>query len=259
MTAPAASKKFAEEADHAFQGYAAPWAIIGRSDVALGQFAAAIRAFDMAQAIDARSLEDPSTLHDFAHSLLIAGRVFESQAAYRRLVPRVDLLGTAEERVEALLEAAHVTMWVRGATAAAPRDTMNLDEAVAYLREARRLPRTHFAADVLLSLALVLDRSGAHTEEESALQEAMQLEIPAHPARTYVAASEDRTALEALAQEAQKLPAARATWEAFLRGPGGNGFWAAAARAHLERARRRSVSAVVRSVSPSVQEGPKEP
>src|SRR4029079_4440012 len=161
---------------------------------------------------------------------------------YRALVPRVDLLGTGERRVSVLLEAAHVSMAAEGAgTATPPADIgkkiqrSKLDEAVAYLREARQRPATQLSGDVLLSLVLVLDRKGDHEQADAALTEAQRTSARTRPGTLdYLAAPEDAGALAALAAEETDRAAAQKAWEAYLAGAGGKGPWAAAARARLD-------------------------
>lgn len=244
-TSPKDAKKAAEEADKALPGHAAPVVVIARAALALGAVDEAAREFARARAIDPRSLEDPKAMLDHARVLAKTGRRDEAIAVYRALVPRVDLLGSTDARVGVLLEAAHLSMAADAAGGApllpadlgkpkgAPRP--RLDEAVAYLREARGYPPSQLTGDVLLSLSLVLDRSGARDEADATLLEARQAGAKIKgEALGYLAVSEDRAALEALAAEAGDRAAAQKAWEAYLAGPGGKGAWAAAAKARLD-------------------------
>ncbi|WP_437714165.1 hypothetical protein WMF45_49025 [Sorangium sp. So ce448] len=280
-----AARESARLADQLLPGHAAPQVLLARAALALGSPEDAARAFERARSVDPRSVEDPQTMHDLARSLARTGKRGEAIAIYRALVPRIDLLGTADQRALVLLEAAHLSMATAGAAsvadasgrppagahgeAAARRD---LDEAIAYLREARLRAQTQLARDVTLSLALALDRSGDKAQADAALEgEATALE-PARPRgegargraenqsagaaarertaddlasaaarlRTveYLAVPEDRLALEALALERAMTAAAIARWEAYLSGAGGQGPWAPAARARLDALRR---------------------
>jgi tetratricopeptide (TPR) repeat protein len=248
-TAPDAAKKAAEEADKALPGHAAPLVVIARAALARGAASEAEDTFKRARAIDPRSVEDPSTMHDLARALKKGGKRDEALGVYRALVPRVDLLGTADRRVLVLLEAAHLSMAVEGVggaggTLALPSDLgkpkpaagkAKLDEAIAYLREARQRPATALAGDVLLSLALALDRAGSREEADATLAEAKSSGAQvSRGALDYLATPEDRAALEAMAGEAGDRAAAIKAWEAYLAGPGGKGPWAAAAKARLE-------------------------
>lgn len=246
-TMPQDAKKAAEQAEAALPGHAAPQVVIARASLALGSLDAAAKAFAAARAIDPRSVEDPGTLHDLARVLARTGKREEGLAVYRALVPRVDLLGTTDRRVSVLLEAAHLSMAVEGAgglptvadlakpKGSAPAAKPRLDEAIAYLREARLHPPTQQSGDVLLSLVLALDRVGARDEADATLAEAQRTGVKLRAeALEYVAVPEDRDALAALAAEGSDRAAAQKAWEAFLAGPGGKGPWAAAAKARLD-------------------------
>jgi tetratricopeptide (TPR) repeat protein len=238
---PDAAKESAELAEKALPGRASPAVILARASLALGSVDAAAKSFAVARAIDPRSLEDPSTMHDFARVLVKTGKISDAITVYRALVPRIDLLATADKRISVLLEAAHVSMAVEGA--AGPEKSgsgdkpseRRLDEAAAYLREARQRPATQFTGDVLLSLVLALDRGGDRELAEAALADAHRLTAKTRAGvLDYLAAPEDKLALDALSLEGSDRGAAIKSWEAFLAGPGGKGPWAAAARARLD-------------------------
>ncbi|XXY44280.1 hypothetical protein WME91_30170 [Sorangium sp. So ce269] len=279
---PEAARESARVADQILPGHAAPQVLLARAALALGSAEDAARAFDRARRIDPRSVEDPHTLHDLARSLARTGKRDEAIAMYRALVPRIDLLGTADHRALVLLEAAHLSMAAAGAgaptAAGAPGAgaRADLDEAIAYLREARQRAQTQLARDVTLSLALALDRAGDKAQADAALEgeaagaapEAARTRAEAAAARAraadqhagaaerehaadhlasaaarlrtvdYLAVPEDRLALEALALERTTAAAAIARWEAYLTGAGGQGPWAAAARARLDALRK---------------------
>lgn len=245
---PEAARASARLADKALPGRAAPAVILARAALVLGAPGDAVSEFARARAVDPRSVEDPSTMHDLARALQKTGKREDALAAYRALVPRIDLLGTLDRRVSVLLEAAHASMAAvagtpggeGGEAAAQPaakggaeRAGARLDEAIAYLREARQRPPTQLSGDVLLSLVLVLDRSGNRAQADAALGDAVETSARA---RTfdYLAAEEDRLALEALAIERSDPGGAVERWEAFLAGAGGKGPWAGAGRARLD-------------------------
>ncbi|WP_437306493.1 hypothetical protein [Sorangium sp. So ce388] len=284
---PEAARESARVADQILPGHAAPQVLLARAALALGSAEDAARAFDRARRIDPRSVEDPHTLHDLARSLARTGKRDEAIAMYRALVPRIDLLGTADHRALVLLEAAHLSMAAAGAGATTAAATTaagapgagaraDLDEAIAYLREARQRAQTQLARDVTLSLALALDRAGDKAQADAALEgeaagaapEAARTRAEAAAARAraadqhagaaarehaddhlasaaarlrtvdYLAVPEDRLALEALALERTTAAAAIARWEAYLAGAGDQGPWAAAARARLDALRK---------------------
>lgn len=246
---PDAAGKAAEEADRALPGRAAPVVIRARAALAAGALDDAAKAFAAARRIDPRSVEDPSTMRDLARVLARTGKRDEALVVYRSLVPRVDLLSTADQRILVLLEAAHLSMALEGASGALPKTSElakpkgpprpRLDEALAYLREARQRRPSRLASDVLLSLALAQDRAGARDDVDATLLEA-RAEASKAGARVRaeslddVAVPEDRVALEALAAEGTDRAAAQKAWETFLAGPGGKGPWAAAAKARLD-------------------------
>jgi len=233
---PKAALASAKEADAALPGRAAPRVLLARAAFAQGKIDDAAKDFEAARTLDARSVEDPPTMHDFAQVLRKTGKLDDAVVVYRALVPRIDLLAPADRRIAVLLEAAHVSMAVAAkASTATPGSKPSLDEAIAYLREARQRPPTALANDVLVSLALALDRSGDRVQADAVLAEA---HAPASDGRTapdYLVASEDKLCLDALLAapaDAAKL------WEQFLSGPGGKGVWAAAARTRLEIAKK---------------------
>lgn len=254
---PEAARAAAVEAEQALPGHAAPAVVIARAELALGSLEPAAQAFEKARAIEPRSVEDPGTMHDLARVLARTGKRDEALAVYRALVPRIDLLGTPDRRVSVLIEAAHVSMAAEAAgTATLPAEVGKksaagkLDEAAAYLREARQRPATALAGDVLLSLALVLDRAGEREQAEAALAEAQRSgftdRLRSTAARAsgpdYRAAPEDTIALQALAAEGSDRAEAQKAWEAFLAGPGGKGAWAGAAKARLDALKKGGVA-----------------
>ncbi|WP_156339263.1 hypothetical protein [Chondromyces crocatus] len=297
---PEAAREAAKLAEEALPGRAAPLVVLARVALALGAPAEAARDFSRARAIDPRSVEDPSTMHDLARTLRLDGKRDESLAIYRALVPRIDLLGSLDRRVAALLEAAHVAMAVAAApatptespasanpsaaktpaagapspsppaAATAPATSASgaarpesqgrapLDEAAAYLREARLRPPTQLTGDVLLSLALVLDRSGDATQAEAALDSAA--EASARPrASGYLVVDDDRLALEALSLERTDPGGAAEKWHAFLATPSGKGPWAAAAQARLAALPRGAAAARRQGASAPPRQGAKQP
>ncbi|WP_438026064.1 hypothetical protein [Sorangium sp. So ce233] len=177
---PEAARDSARLADQILPGHAAPQVLLARAALALGSTEDAARAFDRARHIDPRSVEDPHTLHDLARSLARTGKRDEALATYRALVPRIDLLGTADQRALVLLEAAHLSMAAAGAAAGGAATPpagargegarADLDEAIAYLREARHRSQSQLARDVTLSLALALDRAGDRAQADAALE-----------------------------------------------------------------------------------------
>ncbi len=245
---PAAAKTAAEGAEKVLPGHAAPRVLLARAALALGKVDDAAREFEAARAKDPRSVEDPPTMHDLAEVLRKTGKLEDALAVYRALVPRIDLLGSADRRVAVLLEAAHVSMAVAALRAAgsssssavdAPSPEAKrapLDEAAAYLREARQRPPSALSGDVLLSLVLVLDRNGDRVQADAALADARASGVRLRSGGpSYLAVAEDKACLEALAADGA---ASVKLWETYLTGPGGKAPWAASARARLDVAKK---------------------
>lgn len=248
---PEQARKDAAEADKALPGHAAPAVIEARAALSLGSLESAAKAFEKARGIDPRSVEDPATMHDLARVLAKTGKTREALSVYQALVPRVDLLGSPDTRVLVLLSAAYVSMAqeaadrsagkARGEEKAGADETKRapLEEAIAYLREARQRPPTQLSGDVVLSLALMLDRSGDKAQADAALTDAERMGARLRAGTLdYLADPNDRDALSALSLEQSDRAGAGKQWESFLSGPAGAGPWAAAARARLAELRK---------------------
>lgn len=243
---PELSRQAAEEAEKALPGKAAPRVALGRAALALGDLETAAKELLAAKEIDPRSVEDPSTMHDLARVLRKTGKREEALTVYRALVPRVDLLSSTELRVSVLLEAAHASMAAysgdpakdRADAKAAEMKANPLDEAIAYLREAKQRPPTLLANDVALSLVLALDRAGEREAADAALADAHRTGARVRRSSLdYLSAADERLALESLVLEGSDRAAAIKSWEAYLATPAGKGPWAAAARARLDALR----------------------
>jgi tetratricopeptide (TPR) repeat protein len=227
------ARRAAEEADQLLPGHASPKVVVARAALALGDVDGAMRAFDAASALDPRSLEDPATMHDHAVALRRAGRMPEALAVYRALVPRVDLLAPSGRRVEVLLEAALLAMAVE---AKKPAAEARADEAIAYLREARLRGASALAGDVSVALGLALDRGGLRVQAEAVLADLRRVPTQIFGAR-YLATADEGLALAAIAEERRDTAAAIKAWQAFLATEGGQGAWAAPAKARLDALR----------------------
>ncbi|MBK8251582.1 MAG: hypothetical protein IPK82_02810 [Polyangiaceae bacterium] len=242
---PELSKQAALEAEKALPGKAAPHVAIARASLALGDLETAAKEFLAAKKIDARSVEDPSTMHDLSRVLRKTGNREEALKIYRALVPRVDLLGSTDTRVSVLLEAAHASMaaYAENPEKAAKSDARDLpnalDEAIAYLREAKQRPPTMLSNDVALTLVLALDRAGEHDAADAALADAHRTGARVRKASLeYLSSNDERLALEALVLEGSDRAAAVKMWESYLATAAGKGPWAGAARSRLDALKR---------------------
>jgi tetratricopeptide (TPR) repeat protein len=243
-TDPRGARRAAEEAQARLAGRASPQVVLGRAALATGDAEGATTFFGRARALDPRSLDNPSVMRDVALALAATNRRAEARIVYETLVPRIQLLADNELRVAVLLDAALVVM---ADEAAKPRPS--LAEAIAYLREATRLPSSARASDVRLTLALALDRAGEPVRSDSALVEVSWQVAPHRPEFVAAATIEDRLALSALAEERTSRPRAIRLWQELLAGPGKTSAWAPSTRARIERLRR----------SPSLNEPPRAP
>lgn len=237
-TDPKGARLAAEQAEARMPGRASPQAILGRAALSMGDPEGAEVLFARARAIDPRSLDTPSVQRDVALALAATNRRGEARAVYETLVPRIALLADNELRVAVLLDAALVVM-ADEASQPKPR----LGEVIAYLREATRLPPSARASDVLLTLALALDRAGDPAASDATLAQLARLVAPRRAEFVVAATIEDRGALSALAEEQSSRPRATRLWQEVLAGPGKESAWAPAARARLERLRSRSGAA----------------
>lgn len=248
---PELSKQAALEAEKALPGKAAPKVALARAALALGDLETAAKEFLAAKKIDPRSVEDPSTMHDLARVLRKTGKRDEALTVYRALVPRVDLLGSTEVRVSVLLEAAHASMAAysgdpekdgpaaKSDAKAADMKANPLDEAIAYLREAKQRPPTMLANDVALALVLALDRAGEREAADAALADAHRTGARVRKSSLdYLSSNDEKLALESLVLEGSDRAAAVKSWEAYLATPAGKGPWAATARARLDALKR---------------------
>lgn len=262
QTSPETAKKSAAKAEAKLPGHAAPEVILARAELLLGNPDEAAKHFARAQAIDVRSLEDPATMHDFAKALMRTKKRGDALVVYRALVPRAALLPDDSQRVGVLLEAAHASMAEAATLPASPGaappslDTVGaptraslLEEAIAYLREARRLPNTELGGDVLLSLALTLDRAGRGPQADALLVEGARIGATARAGTPdYLAATDDKLLLEGLALAPTDVKAAREKFEAYV---AGGGVWAEAAQ------RRSSKLAAPAAKPPAKKKKPK--
>lgn len=234
-TDPKGARRAAEQAEARLPGRASPQVVLGRAALSMGDAEGAEGFFARARALDPRSLDNPSVLRDVALALAATNRRAEARVVYEALVPRIELLADNELRVAVLLDAALVVMADEAA-----RPKPSLGEVIAYLREATRLPPSARASDVLLALALALDRAGDPAGADATLSQLARLVASRRAGFVAAATIGDRVALAALAEERSSRSRAILMWQDALAGPSKASPWAAAARARLDRLRRRS-------------------
>jgi tetratricopeptide (TPR) repeat protein len=222
---PARARETAEVAEQISPGHAGPPVIRGRALASLGSYEAALLEMERARQIDPRSLEDPETMRDWAACLARTGRTKEALDAYRALAPRVALIPGADAQAGALLEAADLSFSF-GPPA--------LDDAIAFLREARRVAATGLGARIVAELALALDRRAMTEEAASTAMDARRRIGHDADAVAGKQPGAEAAASVALVLEATDRARAMQGWETYLKAEGGKGPWTDHARRRLE-------------------------
>lgn len=226
---PEAARETADLADRAAPGRAAPAVIRGRAFAGAKQWADAAREFERARSLDSRSLDDPLTMREWARALAATGRARDALAAYRTLGPRVSILPSPDERARTFVEGAELALSL-GEDA--------LDDALAFLGEAKQLAVRDLEWRVNSELALAFDRRGA---------QGASVAIASDLARRFRAAAKagptaehpEMLAASALVMEIFDPRLAVSTWEKYLQQIGVHGAWTAHAQKHLETLRRK--------------------
>lgn len=229
--APEEARAIALESAKLGKDRAAPFVLLGRAELALGERRGALVAFERALALDDRSLEEPGAMHDWALALAHAGRQEEALSAYRTLLPRVALLAGADRRVRVLLEAAELSLLSRGQG--------GLDEAIALLGQARREPIREAQPRVLATLALALDRKGEDDRALALLDEVLRRggldAVSAFPSDG-LGSSEGEAMMAFVAEASQPAEASR-RWEQYLARSGEGSPFREHARKRLDKLR----------------------
>jgi hypothetical protein len=227
--APKAAFETAQHADLVTPGYAAPEVLMGRASAQMGAFAEAAPHFEKARTIDSRSLADPGTMRDLARMLAHTGRQVEALAVYRALSPRLALFFGGEDRGTILIEAAELAFGIGPSC---------LDDAIAFLEEARQIPLYGLRTRVLAELALALDRHEMGEEAKSLLRELARDWGKGMKLASTEPGGTELDAAIALVLEAVDPGAAIQAWERFLAAPAGKGPWEGHARGRLEALRK---------------------
>lgn len=212
---PSGAAAAAQAAAKLLPGRAAPKVVLGRVAFAHDP-AEALKHFEEALAIDARSIEQPRAMHDLAKARVAAGQLTAALTTYRLLAPRVALLPSRQARARVLLEAAHVAL--AAPTADAATRERHEQEALAYLRQAQRDPHQPLRQDIALSLVLALDRAGRRPQADAVLAEQRSAPPAAgpEPERPYLVVAAEQHLFRALASEGHDAAAARAGYDRYL-------------------------------------------
>jgi tetratricopeptide (TPR) repeat protein len=227
--APKAALESADAADRCSPGRAAPAVLRGRALAALKTFDRAAAELERARSIDSRSLEEPLTLRDWARALARTGRGTEALAAYRSLGPRLSLVPSPEERAKVFIEGAELALSLEASA---------VDDALAFLGEARQLGVRELGFQIGSELALALDRKGRQEEASALVAELTRDARKAPGARPAPDDAAEAQAALAFVLERVDARQALAIWERYLSSVGERAPWAAHARARIEHLRR---------------------
>jgi hypothetical protein len=218
----------ADEAEQTMAGHAAPLTLKGRALAKLGRNTEAYAAFTEAKHREARALDDPEALRDYARAAARSGHAADGLAAFRALLPRADGLASYE-RAPTYVEAAVLAM---------SASTANIEDAIAMLRQARREVTDSLQAMTTLALALALDRSGARDEaralvDDRARAKAKDLVRDPNVAQLLGPLAPEAEAMAAMGLEGADAAAAQAAWQRYVDAAGATGTWTEHAKGHL--------------------------
>jgi tetratricopeptide (TPR) repeat protein len=225
---------------------------MARSDVALRRYDDALKSFERARSIDPRAVEEPPALRDLAIAQRHAGKLAESLATYRSLVPRLGLLPGVQDRVTILLEAASVAM---------AHSDDGTREAISLLTEARAYPASRMDPDVFALLALALERAEAREQAAEVLElmraRGLQLQAPEPEAQTfgYLVRPADELAMYALVLERTEPGKAAEAWERFA-GRETNPRWREHAKKRAEACKAAAARRPRGAAGPARPQGP---
>jgi hypothetical protein len=226
---PDAARETADLAERVLPGHAGPSVLRGRALASLKAYDKAALEFDRARAVDSKSLEDPVTMREWARALARTDRGAEALTVYRTLGPRLSLLPSPEDRARTFLEAAELAFSL-GASA--------LDDAIAFLGEAKQLAVRDLEWRVGSELALAFDRRGTKDESSSLVSDlARRWHKGTKP--TPGADTPEEQAATALVLEAVDPKQAIQAWGRYLAAVGDRAPWAEHARQRLEALRKR--------------------
>jgi tetratricopeptide (TPR) repeat protein len=229
LLSPEAALDSADLADRATPGHAAPFVLRGRAYAALKLWPKAAAELERARSLDSRSLEDPLTLREWCRALASTDRAREALTAYRTLGPRISIFPSPEERARTFIEAAELAFSLGPAT---------LDDAAAFLGEAKQLGVRELEWRVSSELALAFDRRGAKDQATGLVGElARRFRKEAKADAT----SENREAqaAAALVLESTDPRQALEAWERYVTAAGARGPWVEHAQKHIDALRKK--------------------
>lgn len=204
----------AQGAEATLPGRASTFTAIGRAQLALGDIKASVDAFESAKRIDARALDEPKAMNDFAWALVKAGRAPDAAPIFRALVPRANLL---PDRARSLVFLRATSALMAHAAADPASSATDFADAQAYLSEARTDTTSPFYADALLVAVLVYDRAGDGAKAAAALDEARRVRASSSSdVAAYVATPSDALAVAAIGAEVNDPATAPVAWQRYL-------------------------------------------
>ena len=229
LLTPETALETADLADRAAPGHAAPSVLRGRAYAMLRLWPKAAVELERARSVDSRSLEDPLTLREWARALAATERAPEALAAYRALGPRVSIFPSPDERARTFLEGAELAFSLGPPT---------LDDAIAFLGEAKQLGVRELEWRVSSELALAFDRRAAKDEAAGLVMELSRRFRKEAKAQT---TSENREAQAAAALVLESIDARLAVeaWERYVTAAGPRGPWVDHAQKRIELLRKK--------------------
>jgi tetratricopeptide (TPR) repeat protein len=229
LLTPETALETADLADRAAPGHAGPAVLRGRAYAMLKLWPKATVELERARAIDSRSLEDPLTLREWARALASTERPREALVAYRTLGPRISLFPSPDERSRTFLEAAELAFSLGPPT---------LDDAVAFLGEAKQLGVRELEWRVSSELALAFDRREARDEAAGLVIELARRFRKDAKAQA-ISENKEAQAAAALVLESFEPRLALETWERYITAVGARGLWVEHAQKHVDGLRKK--------------------
>jgi hypothetical protein len=226
---PETARETADLADRTAPGHAGPSVLRGRAYALSKLWDRAAAELQRARDIDSRSLEDPFTMREWARALAHTGRGLEALAVYRTLGPRLSLLPSADDRARTFLE---------GAELAFSLGPQGLDDAIAFLGEAKQMGIRDLEWRVGSALALAFDRRGAR-DEAMGLVTDLARRFRKEAKSSLNAESPEAQAATALVLEAIDTKLALEVWDRYLTAAQGGAPWADHGRQHVDALRKR--------------------
>ncbi|HKQ69056.1 MAG TPA: hypothetical protein VJT73_06945 [Polyangiaceae bacterium] len=226
---PENARATADGADRIAPGHAAPSVLRGRALSAAKRYREASVEFARAQSLDAQSLDDPATMQEWARSLARTGRREEALGVYRLLGPRLSLVPSPDERERAFIEGAELALALGPGA---------LDDAVAFLGEARQVGVYDLEWRVGTELALAYERRDDGDHAAGVLVDLARRFRKGWKPKVGGDSPEELAAL-AFGIEGIDPKQALDGWQRYLAAVGPQAPWAEHARRHVDALRKK--------------------